>query len=426
MPICGDDNSLALITVCCLETRLRDAEATERGALSTTPPEPHQALPAVALESGGCRHCRRWSGWLGGCGDSSGARLNAAIIERGRVGSRGAAAMTVSTCTPFARCRISPATGFHVTSWSVGWHATSSFNTWSGTRRTIASSRGSGLRPRVLTATTTTGVFVRQLALFLRGGRGGHRVYPTSTFAAIAWHLRWTCSAFVDYRNPQPYRDQTCSLLAREQRYRDRRRSPAQGGARRVRIAVRTPPNILRARREGFPIQLLGIVFRRLPPRLLDPLILGLERVTIPDLSACGLPRPRAPFSQFQRTRTVPIFDVGFIDAVRNGAIEVVPGVTAFDGAAVVLADGSRMYPDVVVAATGYHPGLEPMVGHPTSIGEHGFPSPQSRLHFIDKRYQSPRSCMRLAQMPDRLQERWHCALACGHSAPPSRRVVNS
>ena len=137
---------------------------------------------------------------------------------------------------------------------------------------------------------------------------------------------------------------------------------------------------------KGFPIQLLGIVFRRLPPRILDPLILGLERVTIPDLSACGLPRPRAPFSQFQRTGTVPIFDVGFIDAVRNGAIEVVPGVTAFDGAAVVLADGSRLFPDVVVAATGYHPGLEPMVGHVTTIGEHGIPSPQSRLHFIGMR----------------------------------------
>ena len=30
MPICGDDNWLALITVCWLETRLRDTEATER------------------------------------------------------------------------------------------------------------------------------------------------------------------------------------------------------------------------------------------------------------------------------------------------------------------------------------------------------------------------------------------------------------
>ena len=48
-----------------------------------------------------------------------------------------------------------------------------------------------------------------------------------------------------------------------------------------------------------------------------------------PDLTAYGLPRPSAPFSQFRRTATVPILDVGFVDAVRAGAIEVVPGVVA-------------------------------------------------------------------------------------------------
>ena len=79
----------------------------------------------------------------------------------------------------------------------------------------------------------------------------------------------------------------------------------------------------------------------------------------------------------------MPIIDVGFVDAVRSGAIEVVPSVTAFDGRAVVLADGSRLYPDAIVAATGYHPGLEPLVGHVTAIGDHGIPSPQPHLHFI-------------------------------------------
>ncbi len=111
-----------------------------------------------------------------------------------------------------------------------------------------------------------------------------------------------------------------------------------------------------------------------------------LERTTTPDLSAFGLPRPRAPFSQFRRTATVPIFDVGFIDAVRSGVIEVVPGVTALEGRAVVLADGSRVFPDAVVSATGYDPALKPLVGHLTAIGEHGIPSPQSRLHFIGMR----------------------------------------
>jgi putative flavoprotein involved in K+ transport len=66
--------------------------------------------------------------------------------------------------------------------------------------------------------------------------------------------------------------------------------------------------------------------------------------------------------------------------------IEVVPGVTALEGRAVVLADGSRLFPDAVVAATRYHPALRPIVGHLTAIGEHGIPSPQPRLHFIGMR----------------------------------------
>ena len=190
----------------------------------------------------------------------------------------------------------------------------------------------------------------------------------------------------VDYRNPQPYHDQDVLIVGAGNSGTEIAVDLVEGGARRVRIAVRTPPNILRRDVKGFPIQLLEIVFRRLPPRVLDPLFFGLERATIPDLSACGLPRPSAPFSQFRRTGTVPIFDVGFIDAVGGGVIEVVPGVTAYDGPAVVLADGSRMFPDAVVAATGYRPGLKPLVGHLTAIGEHGIPSPQSRLHFIGMR----------------------------------------
>jgi putative flavoprotein involved in K+ transport len=148
----------------------------------------------------------------------------------------------------------------------------------------------------------------------------------------------------VEYRNPQPFRDQDVLIVGAGNSGTEIAVDLAEGGARRVRIAVRTPPNILRRDVKGFPIQLLGIVFQRLPPRLLDPLIFVLERATVPDLSAFGLPRPSAPFSQFRRTRTVPIFDVGFIDAVRRAAIEVVPGVTALDGRAVVLADGSRVF----------------------------------------------------------------------------------
>ena len=78
-----------------------------------------------------------------------------------------------------------------------------------------------------------------------------------------------------------------------------------------------------------------------------------------------------------------PATTLRFVDAVGKGIIEVMPAVTALDGRAVVLADGSRVFSDAIVAATGYHPGLEPLVGDVTAIGEHGVPSPQPRLHFL-------------------------------------------
>ncbi len=187
----------------------------------------------------------------------------------------------------------------------------------------------------------------------------------------------------ADYRNPRPYRGQDVLIIGAGNSGTEIAVDLAEGGARRVRIAVRTPPNIVRRDTKGFPTQLVGLGIQHLPPRLVDPLILALRRATIPDLTAYGLPLPSAPFSQFRRTATVPIIDVGFIDALRSGAVEVVPAVTSLDGRAVVLADGSRSYPDAIVAATGYHPGLEPLVGGVTAIGEHGIPSPQPHLHFI-------------------------------------------
>jgi putative flavoprotein involved in K+ transport len=187
----------------------------------------------------------------------------------------------------------------------------------------------------------------------------------------------------AEYRNPRPYRGQDVLIIGAGNSGTEIAVDLAEGGASRVRTAIRTPPNIVRRDIKGFPTQLVGLGIQHLPARLVDPLILALRRATVPDLTAYGLPLPSAPFSQFRRTATLPILDVGFIDAVRTGALEVVPAVSSLNGRAVVLADGSRMYPDAIVAATGYHPGLEPLVGGVTPIGEHGIPSPQPHLHFI-------------------------------------------
>jgi len=117
------------------------------------------------------------------------------------------------------------------------------------------------------------------------------------------------------------------------------------------------------------------MAIRRLPPDWVDPISKGMRRVAVPDLAAYGLPRPELGIrSAFLATGTTPILDVGIVDAVRRRQVEVVAAVEGFDGPDVLLADGSRIAPDDVVAATGFRAGLEPLVGHLDVLGPRGLP----------------------------------------------------
>jgi putative flavoprotein involved in K+ transport len=148
----------------------------------------------------------------------------------------------------------------------------------------------------------------------------------------------------------------------------------AESGAARVRLSVRTPPNIVRRDTLGIPSQLLGITLAKLPPRTVVPISKGLRRISIPDLSGYGLPAPPDGIGQFARTGTVPILDTGFVAAVRAGRVEVVPAVEGFDDDRAVLAGGERLDVDAIVAATGFTPGLEPLVGHLGLLDARGVP----------------------------------------------------
>jgi cation diffusion facilitator CzcD-associated flavoprotein CzcO len=64
----------------------------------------------------------------------------------------------------------------------------------------------------------------------------------------------------------------------------------ADGGARRVRVAVRTPPNILRRELLGISSQRLGVLLRHAPVAIVDPIASALARLTVGDLTRYGLP----------------------------------------------------------------------------------------------------------------------------------------
>jgi putative flavoprotein involved in K+ transport len=176
------------------------------------------------------------------------------------------------------------------------------------------------------------------------------------------------------YRNPEAYRGKRVLVVGAGNSAAEIAVDLARAGVA-VSLSVRTPPNIVRRDTLGVPSQLLGIALRRVPERVMNRLSAVLRRVSVPDLSAYGLPAPTADgFTQFLRTRTVPILDHGFVREVRGGRIQVVPAVGSLAEGEVSLMDGTILHPDAVVCATGYRPGLEPIVGHLGVLDEHGTP----------------------------------------------------
>lgn len=178
-----------------------------------------------------------------------------------------------------------------------------------------------------------------------------------------------------DYRNPAPFRGRDVLTVGAGNSGAEIATDVADGGASRSRLSVRNPPQIVRRATAGLPAQLIGIAIRKMPPHWVDPISITQRKLSIPDLSAHGLPRPpHGVRTAFITTGTTPILDVGIVGAVRSGRVEVVAAVDSFDGVDVVLADGSRIAPDAVIAATGFRAGLDSLVGHLDVLSPRGLP----------------------------------------------------
>ncbi|NDZ57700.1 NAD(P)/FAD-dependent oxidoreductase [Streptomyces anulatus] len=176
------------------------------------------------------------------------------------------------------------------------------------------------------------------------------------------------------YRNPAPYAGRDVLVVGIGNTGAEIAADLAEGGASRVRIAVRTVPHIVRRSTAGWPAQATGILVRRLPVRLVDRAGAVMSRISVPDLAAQGLPRPDTGLYSRVRQGAIPVQDVGLIDAVRTGAVTPVATVASFDKDTVVLADGTRLTPDAVIAATGYDRALEPLLGHLDVLDGRGRP----------------------------------------------------
>jgi cation diffusion facilitator CzcD-associated flavoprotein CzcO len=177
----------------------------------------------------------------------------------------------------------------------------------------------------------------------------------------------------ADYRNPAPFRDLDVLVVGAGCSGMEIAYDLALGGAARVRLAVRTPPNIL-VRMPAGPA--LARAMAKLPPARADAIVNRIRLHELGDLEPYGLPIPdEGVFSRLRRLRVAPaIVDREWIGVIRDGRVSVVAGVDALDEGGVRLADGVRIEPDAVVAATGYTCALESLVGHLDVLDGRGVP----------------------------------------------------
>ena len=204
------------------------------------------------------------------------------------------------------------------------------------------------------------------------------------------WHGRFAGRLLhsSEYRNARPFDGLRVLVVGAGNSGSDIAIDLAAGGARQVWLSVRRPPCVVPRQALGVPAQVAGIVLDRLPPRLSDALAAIERRALIGSLDSQGLPGYRNPvFSRRRRDGTIPILDAGFAARLREGAFRIVPGVEGFAGPRVLLQGERAVSPDVVIAATGYRPGLEPLVGHLGLLGARGDP----RVHGAATHPAAPR-----------------------------------
>ncbi|WP_375482249.1 flavin-containing monooxygenase [uncultured Mycobacterium sp.] len=178
-----------------------------------------------------------------------------------------------------------------------------------------------------------------------------------------------------NFTNAWPYRDRDVLVVGAGNSAADIAVQLADDGARRIWLAVRTPPHLVRRAIGPFPSDIFLELFARVPSRMVDPLITRINRLMWGDLSAYGLHRPPLGLKATVETRgRIPTLADELIEVVRRGRVAVVDAVTAVEADRVILADGASIAPQVIIAATGFRSDLDGLVGHLGILDEHGNP----------------------------------------------------
>ena len=117
------------------------------------------------------------------------------------------------------------------------------------------------------------------------------------------------------------------------------------------------------------------VLMKWLPLWLVDKLLLILSWLVLGSLSMYGLKRPSiGPMELKSKTGKTPVLDIGALEKIKSGEVEIVPAIKRFSRCHVELVDGHKLDIDAVVLATGYRSNVPSWLQESEFFSKNGFP----------------------------------------------------
>jgi putative flavoprotein involved in K+ transport len=174
------------------------------------------------------------------------------------------------------------------------------------------------------------------------------------------------------YTKPAPYAGKRVLVVGPGNTGSEIAMELAEKGAAFVALSIRTPPPIVPRDPFGMPIAQTSLLLSMLPTFVADRMAKVTSRIVLGDLTRYGIPGAAwAPYS----SKRVPLIDVGIVRAIKKGIVKVRPALESLTETGAVFADGKIEPFDVVIAATGYSPGLDQLLDSKETLNDLGEPA---------------------------------------------------
>ncbi|KAJ0262617.1 indole-3-pyruvate monooxygenase YUCCA5 [Hirschfeldia incana] len=143
------------------------------------------------------------------------------------------------------------------------------------------------------------------------------------------------------------------------------------------------PSMVVRSSIHVLPREVLGkssfeismMLMKWLPLWLVDKILLILAWLILGNLTKYGLKRPKmGPMELKVVTGKTPVLDIGAMEKIRSGQVDIVPGIKRFSRNHVELVDGQILDLDAVVLATGYRSNVPSWLQENDMFSKNGFP----------------------------------------------------